>query len=196
MGMVCFDYDDDGDTDVFVCNDASGQFPVSERRARTLQEIGLLAGVAYDVNGNANGSMGADCGDYDNDGQLDLFMTDYSNESPVLYRNRGQGSFDDVTCSRGRKRHVSSRQLGQGLVDFDNDGDRDLFIACGHFMDNIHDIDDRTAFKVPNMLLMNTGDKRFVDVSKDAATDWPRWKAVTAPASTTWTTTATWTPSS
>ena len=51
-------------------------------------------------------------------------------------------------------------------MDFDNDGDRDLFIACGHLLDNIHVIDDRTAFKVRNILLMNTGDKRFVDVSK------------------------------
>ena len=110
--------------------------------------------------------MGTDCGDYDNDGHLDLFMTDYSNEVPVLYRNLGKGLFDDVTnagrAGRSAFPHVS---WGTGLVDFDNDGDRDLFIACGHLLDNIHFIDDRTAFKVQNILLMNRGNKSFVDVS-------------------------------
>jgi len=111
--------------------------------------------------------MGTDCGDFDNDGHLDLFMTDYSNEAPVLYRNLGQGLFEDATNAAGAASsafpHVN---WGNGLVDFDNDGDRDLFIACGHVLDKIQLIDDRTAFKVRNILLMNTGDKRFVDVSK------------------------------
>ena len=166
MGMVCLDYDEDGDTDVFVGNDAAANFLFQNDGRGKFTEVGLLAGVAYDGLGNANSSMGTDCGDYDNDGHLDLFMTDYSNESPVLYRNLGQGLFEDVTNVAGAGRsafpHVT---WGTGLVDFDNDGDRDLFIACGHLLDNIRFIDDRTSFKVRNILLMNRGDKTFVDVS-------------------------------
>jgi len=166
MGMICLDYDEDGDTDVFVGNDAAANFLFQNDGHGKFTEVGLLAGVAYDGLGNANSSMGTDAGDYDNDGHLDLFMTDYSNELPVLYRNLGQGLFDDVTNVTGAGRsalpHVS---WGTGLVDFDNDGDRDLFIACGHLLDNIHFIDDRTSFKVRNILLMNREAKSFVDVS-------------------------------
>ena len=166
MGMICLDYDDDGDTDIFVCNDHMPNFLFQNDGTGKFQEVGLSAGVACDRFGKANGSMGVDCGDYDNDGRLDLFMTDYSSEMPVLYRNLGGGLFDDVTATA----RISSRlfphvKWGTGLVDFDNDGDRDLFIACGHFMDNIQFIDDRTAVRVPNFLLMNTGDGMFVDVS-------------------------------
>ena len=166
MGMVCLDFDDDGDTDVFVGNDAAANFLFQNDGRGKFDEVGLLAGVAYDGLGNANSSMGTDCGDYDNDGQPDMFMTDYSNEPPVLYRNLGQGLFDDVTNLTGAGRsafpHVT---WGNGLVDLDNDGDRDLFIACGHLLDNIHFIDDRTSFKVRNILLMNQQARSFTDVS-------------------------------
>jgi hypothetical protein len=167
MGTVCFDYDDDGDTDIFVCNDAWPNFLYENDGAGRFRDVALIAGVAYDSKGNANSSMGADCGDYDNNGHLDLFMTDYSAEMPVLYSNLGHGFFDDATnvarAGRGAFPHVN---WGNGLVDFDNDGDLDLFIACGHFMDNIQHIDDRTACDVRNVLLMNTGDKSFVDVTE------------------------------
>ena len=166
MGTVSFDYDDDGDPDVFVCNDAKPNFLFQNDGRGNFTETGELAGVAYNYMGRTVSSMGADCGDYDNDGRLDLFVTDFSAEMPVLFRNLGNGSFQDVTNSTGAGRsaypHVT---WGNGFIDFDADGDRDLFIACGHFMDNIRYIDDRTAVKVPNILLMNDGRGRFLDVS-------------------------------
>jgi hypothetical protein len=166
MGTVCGDFDDDGDTDIFVCNDAVSNFLFQNDGRGTFKEVGILSGVAFDLHGSDNGSMGADCGDYDNDGQLDLFMTDYTGEMPVLYHNLGGGIFEDATSlARAGSLVFPHTNWGSGLVDFDNDGDRDLFIACGHFLDNIRDIDDRTAYHVRNHLLMNTGDKRFVDVS-------------------------------
>ena len=166
MGTVCLDFDSDGDTDIFVCNDAAANFLFQNDGQGRFSEVGLVAGVAYDLQGKENSSMGADCGDYDNDGHLDLFMTDYADESPVLYRNLGIGCFEDATnIARVGSAAVPHVNWGNGFVDFDNDGDRDLFIACGHFMDNIQYIDDRTACDVPNILLMNTGRGRFVDVS-------------------------------
>lgn len=169
MGMVCFDYDDDRDTDIFVCNDHRPNFLFQNDGEGRFKEVGLFAGVAFDRFGNENGSMGADCGDYDNDGRLDLFMTNYSSEMPVLYRNLGGGLFEDATAAaRISNRAYPHVTWGTGFVDFDNDGYRDLFIACGHFMDNIRFIDDRTAVRVPNVLLYNRGDGTFTDVSKAA----------------------------
>ncbi len=167
MGMICLDYDEDGDTDVFVCNDGTANFLFQNDGHGRFEEQGLLTGLAYNLRGQANGSMGADSGDYDNDGLLDLFMTDYTSESPVLYHNLPGGFFEDVTNAAGAGAAVSPHtNWGNGLVDFDNDGDRDLFIACGHFLSNIPEIDQRTGYRVLNCLLMNTGNRRFVDVSR------------------------------
>jgi hypothetical protein len=168
MGMVCFDCDDDGDTDVFVCNDESANFLFQNDGRGHFDEVALTAGVAYDFYGKANSSMGVDCGDYDNDGRLDLFMTDYQAEMPVLYHNLGDGFFEDATSAAAISPDLLPHvNWGTGLVDFDRDGDRDLFIACGHF-DEIEHIDDRTAFKVRNFLLENNGRGGFRDVSRES----------------------------
>jgi hypothetical protein len=113
--------------------------------------------------------MGVDCADYDNDGLLDFFMTSYSGELPVLYRNLGQGIFEDVTLRSGAGagclQHVN---WGTGFVDFDNDGDRDLFVANGHLQDNVEQYDDSTSYLARNVLLLNTGDGKFRDVSEQS----------------------------
>ena len=112
----------------FFQNDGSGKF----------REVGLLSGAAYNGYGDELGSMGVDCADYDNDGLLDFFMTSYQGELPVLYRNLGNGSFEDTTLSAGVGEKVRPYvNWGTGLVDFDNDGDRDLLIANGHLHDNV-----------------------------------------------------------
>ena len=166
MGIVAADFDDDGDTDIFVLNDVAENFLFVNDGSGKFEEVGLLAGVAYNVYGDELGSMGVDCGDYDNDGRLDLFMTSYQGELPVLYRNLGHGSFEDVTlhagAGAGSLAHVN---WGTGLVDFDNDGDRDLFIACGHLQDNVDLYDDTSSYLVQNILLENTGDGKFHDIS-------------------------------
>ncbi len=166
MGIVCFDYDSDRDTDIFICNDHRPNFLMRNDGKGHFQEVGLLAGVAFDGFGNQNGSMAVDCGDYDNDGRLDLFVTDYSSELPVLYRNLGDGLFEDATrAARIANTTFPHVTWGTGMIDFDSDGDRDIFVACGHFMDNIRFIDDRTQVQVRNILLQNIGDGTFRDVS-------------------------------
>jgi enediyne biosynthesis protein E4 len=166
MGTVCGDFDDDGDSDVFVCHDGAANFLFVNDGHGKFTESGLMAGVAYDFEGKDNSSMGVDCGDYNNDGRLDLFMTDYQVEMPVLYRNLGNGLFEDATSTAGITNDLYPHvNWGTAFADFDNDGDRDIFIACGHF-DRIEKIDDRTALKIPNFLLMNLGDGKFVNVSR------------------------------
>ena len=167
MGMVAADYDNDADTDVFVCNDVMGNFLFENDGSGKFDEVALITGVAYNYSGTWLGSMGVDCGDYDNDGLLDFFMTDYQAEMPALYRNFGQGLFEDATLeARAGIKAFPHVNWGAGFVDFDNDGDRDVFIACGHLQDNIELRDDTTAYRVRNILLLNTGNGKFVDVTE------------------------------
>ncbi len=167
MGVVAADYDDDGDTDVFVANDSSGNFLWENDGTGRFEEVGLLAGVACEGTGQRLGSMAAECGDYDNDGRLDFYVTSYQDQWASLYRNLGHGLFEDVTrrtgAGTGTFPHVT---WGAGLVDFDNDGHRDLYIACGHLYDNADLFNDTTSYEVRNLLLRNTGEGKFVDVSQ------------------------------
>ncbi len=169
MGIICFDYEEDGDADIFVGNDAMANYLFQNDGRGNFEEIGLLAGLACNDRGDENGSMGVDCGDFNNDGLLDLFMTDYTGEMPVLYRNLGHGLFDDATNAAGAGRAAFVHTTwGTGLIDFDNDADRDIFMACGHFLENIREIDNRAAYRAANLLLINEGRGRYVDVSPQA----------------------------
>jgi len=118
-GLATFDYDGDGLTDVYFLNGGTGKFV----------ESGLVRGVAYNYYGQANGSMGADCGDYDRDGWPDLFMTDYQNELPVLYKNLGNGFFEDFTLRTGAGAgSLPYVKWGTAFDDLDNDGRIDVVV--------------------------------------------------------------------
>ena len=166
MGTVCGDYDNDGDTDIIVGNDDWGNSLFRNDGAGRFDEVGLAAGIAYDLAGGAQSSMGVACADYDNDGWLDFHVTSYQHELATLYRNLGNGLFEDVTrVSRAQAGTLPHVTWGNGFADFDNDGDRDLFIACGHLQDNVELYDDSTSYHARNLVLMNTGDGKFVNVS-------------------------------
>jgi hypothetical protein len=170
MGVIACDYDDDNDTDVFVANDEMPNFLFRNDGRGHFEQLGVASGVAYNAAGLPQGSMGIECGDYDNDARLDFYLTSYQNEWATLFRNLGDGFFLDVTqptgAGAGTLPHVT---WGEGLVDFDNDGDRDLFIACGHTEDNIQQRDPSAAYRARPILLKNllreTGQARFVNVS-------------------------------
>ncbi|RMG01891.1 MAG: CRTAC1 family protein, partial [Planctomycetota bacterium] len=167
MGSICADIDNDGDQDIFVVNDVAGNFLYRNDGTGHFDEIALFAGLAYNGQGDETGSMGVDCGDYDNDGLADFCMTAYQGEMPVLYHNNGDGTFEDRTlvanAGDGCFPYVN---WGVGFVDLDNDGDRDLFIANGHLMDNIDLFDHSTAYKVRNVVLENDGTGRFRNISE------------------------------
>ena len=167
MGGVCADYDNDGDTDIYIANDEYANFLFKNDGTGKFEETGLIAGLAYDLHGDDQGSMGADCGDYDNDGRLDFYQTSYAEELTALYRNLGNDIFEDVTmltgAGAGTLEYVT---WGASLVDFDNDGDRDIFVACGHLQDNVELYNNNLTTLAPNVLLMNNGNGKFVDISK------------------------------
>ncbi len=168
MGTVCADYDHDGDTDIFVANDNAPNFLFANNGAGLFTECGTLAGIAYDFYGNEMGSMGVDCADYDNDGHLDFYVTSYQDQLAHLYRNLGDGFFEDKTLSSGAGAGTGGNVTwGNGFADFDHDGDRDLFVAVGHLDDNVAQWDQRTSYAAHNLVLMNLGNGRFVDISQD-----------------------------
>jgi hypothetical protein len=168
MGTVCGDYDNDGDTDIFVANDVMGNFLFRNDGMGRFEEVGLQAGVAYDYYGREQASMGADCGDYDNDGRLDFFVTSYAQELSTLYHNLGYGIFEDATITSGAGvGTLNDVTWGNGLIDFDNDGDRDIFIASGHVQDNVEKYDNRTTYRQRNTVQMNIGKGRFINVSQN-----------------------------
>jgi hypothetical protein len=169
MGTVCLDYDNDGDTDIYVANDMMPNFLWQNDGHGKFEEVGTLAGAAYNVHGDEMGSMGAGCGDYNNDGLLDLYVTTYQQQFPSLYKNLGDGLFEDVGFRSGASAGMGHTvQWGNGFADFDNDGDRDLFVALGHLEDNIEHWDKRASYLATNILMMNLGNGKFADVSDSA----------------------------
>ncbi len=171
MGVLAFDVDDDGDSDIVVANDQLPNSLLINDGHGVFSDEGIPSGIAFDRTGKANGNMGIECADLDGDGLVDLFTTTYQDEMPVLYKNLGNGLFLDVTnVARIDNSLFPHVNWGCGLVDFDNDADKDIFIACGHFMDNIQYVDDRTTVKVRNYLLQNDGHGRFTNITKDAGT--------------------------
>jgi hypothetical protein len=168
LGVVFGDYDNDGDPDAYIANDSTRNFLYRNDGAGHFLEDGLLAGVAFSADGQAEAGMGTDWGDFDGDGQLDVVVTNLDLETNSLYRNLGGGGFNDVTFAAGLG-EPSLLRVGFGInwADFDNDRDLDLFVANGHIIDNIAEFRDNIAYAQPNQVFENTG-REFVDVSTAA----------------------------
>jgi hypothetical protein len=148
-----------------VGNDTGANFVFQNDGTGKFEEVGLLSGFAYDGSGNPQGTMGVDCADFDNGGLLDVHVTTYENELPTLYKNVG-GFFEDVTTRTGAGMGtLAPVKWGNALVDFDNDGDRDIFIACGYLNVHIDRISNVAALLGKNRLLANSGAGEFTDVT-------------------------------
>jgi hypothetical protein len=172
MGIICADYDNDGHTDVFVANDHMRNFLFHNDGAGRFEEEALTAGTGYDAVGLMHGNMGVDAADYDHSGLLSFIVTAYQRDLTTLYRNLGGRLFIDVTRQAGTgSGTVNQVKWGVGFVDFDNDGYRDVFIACGHIDDNVESFDDTTSYRARNVLLRNLGNGRFADVSAQSGLD-------------------------
>ncbi len=165
LGVAFADYDDDGDTDIYVANDGTMNF-LYENRQGSFVEVGLESGTRYNSEGTAEAGMGVDFGDGDGDGDQDLFVTNFAFETNTLYRNEGQGQFRDGTTAANLATSTF-KPLGFGtkFFDYDNDGDLDLFVANGHVMDRIEEVEEGHTYAQANQVLGNDGKGRFTDVS-------------------------------
>jgi hypothetical protein len=132
LGVACADFDDDGWIDIYVANDAMANQLWINRRDGTFEDRAVLAGAAYNAEGLPEGSMGIAAGDYDNDGDEDLYVTHLPRETNTLYMNRRGGQFDDLTDqARLAAPSMPFTGFGTDWFDFDHDGWLDLFVANG-----------------------------------------------------------------
>jgi hypothetical protein len=192
MGIAVADYDDDGFPDLFVANDTMPSFLFLNNRNGTFTESAFERAVAFGERAEAVSGMGADAGDVDNDGRPDVFETALANESFPLFKNLGGASFEDVTARSGVGAATRPRSgWGNGIVDLNNDGWKDLFVACADVMDPAGAFRERVPMS--NAVLVNLKDGRFVDGGPTAGEAFARKAVHRAPPSATWTTTAAWT---
>ena len=169
MSVAFEDYDLDGWPDAFVTNDTEGDFLFRNLGNGGFQETGLLSGVAFASDGRPISSMGVDFRDYDNDGLPDIHVTALNRQTFPLFRNLGHGLFEDATARSGLHRMTVSRSgWANALVDFDNDGRRDLFVATSHVNDLAEQFEN-AKYEQPNALFRNEGKGTFEDISDRVA---------------------------
>lgn len=168
MGVAFADYDGDGFTDIFVSNDTFPNFLLHNNGDGTFTDVALEAGVAYNENGKTVAGMGTDFRDIDNDGRPDIFHAAMFGDSFPLYRNLGNGQFEDVTDRTGLTA-ITTRftAWGAGIFDFANDGNKDIFAAGSAILDNSMEVNHK-PYPLPNLLYRNLGNQVFKDVSAQA----------------------------
>jgi hypothetical protein len=166
LGVLWLDFDNDGDLDLYVANDAGASNLFENLGRGRFRDTGLVYGVAYGEDGSAEASMGVDGGDYDNDGDLDLIVTNFQNETNALYRNDGERGFSYESFAAGvGEPSLPMLAFGVGFLDYDNDGDLDLFTANGHVQDTLGRVDPGCPFAQSRQLYENRGDGTFHDVT-------------------------------
>jgi len=172
LGVAFADYDGDGFTDVFVANDGMQQYLFHNNGNGTFTELGLEAGAALSQDGRRLSGMGVVFQDYDNDGRPDVIVTELPREIYGVYHNDGDGSFSYRSLEAGLGALSSgSSGWGVGLEDFDNDGWKDLFVAQGHVLDNVEQIDPSLHYLEPPLLALNHNG-RFERVDAGTTAPW------------------------
>ena len=162
LGVITSDFDEDGLIDIFVANDSTPNFHYRNKGDGTFEETGFVAGTGVNENGSEQGSMGVTVGDYDHDGKLDLFVTNFADEYNTLYHNNGKNSFTDLSYA-AKVAAVSLPYVGWGtkFFDYNNDGWVDLFVANGHVYPQL------PGYRQRRLLHRNNRDGTFSEVSAD-----------------------------
>jgi hypothetical protein len=170
LGVLATDVNGDGWLDLYVANDGDpNQLWINQRGTGSFRDEALLAGVAVNRAGQAQGSMGVDTGDVDGDGDEDLFVTNLDNEGNALYLNVGNGLFEDRTVERGLFA-LGFTGFGTRLTDVDNDGWLDLLVVNGavrHISSQVNAADPY-PLRQRNQLFRNDAGRRFVDITARA----------------------------
>lgn len=164
MTAAWFDYDEDGKLDLFVSNDTSPNWLLHNKGDGTFEERATIAGVALGSDGTAMSGMGVSIGDYNNDGREDIFVVNYASEPKSIFRNLGNGAFQNDTYAA----NVASTNLqligfGFEACDYDLDGHKDLIVGNGHVLDRTDEKSNGSTYAQSQQLLYNKGDGKFAD---------------------------------
>jgi hypothetical protein len=168
MTVVAADFNNDGWPDIYVACDSTPSFLLRNNRDGTFSDIGLEAGVALNEDGNEQAGMGIGVGDFNLDGNLDILKTHFSDDISVLYRNNGKEYFDDVSVASGLGVETRFVGWGAGIVDLDNDGNPDLFIATGSTYPEVAEKLPAYPLKTPRVIFRNLGNGKFEELIDQA----------------------------
>src|SRR2546428_713810 len=156
---------DDGWLDLLVANASTPNYLYRNRGDGTFEDVSLASGFALNENGREQASMGIAVGDYDNDGRVDLYVTNFSDDYNTLYHNEGGGNFLDITFQLGLgEPTIPFLGWGAGFIDYDNDGRKDIFVANGHVYRSVDKTDWGTTWAQRPQLFRDLNGARFQEV--------------------------------
>ncbi|HWY21168.1 MAG TPA: CRTAC1 family protein [Candidatus Acidoferrum sp.] len=168
LSVSTLDFDEDGWPDIYVACDSTPSILYRNNHDGTFTDVAVTAGAAFNEDGREQAGMGSSIADYDGDGHLDIFKTNFSDDTSTLYRNNGDGTFTDATSAAGLGLYTQYLGWGTMFFDFDNDGWPDLILVNGHVYPEVDSQHLGSFYKEPRILYHNNGDGTFSDISASA----------------------------
>lgn len=168
FSVSTFDFNDDNWPDIYVACDSTPSILYRNNRDGTFTDVAVVSGAAFNEDGREQAGMGSTISDYNGDGLLDIFKTNFSDDTSTLYRNNGDGTFDDVTSAAGLGLYTKYLGWGTMFFDFDNDGWPDLILVNGHVYPEVDKQNLGSSYEEPRILYHNTGKGAFADISSSA----------------------------
>ena len=166
LGVSTFDFDDDGWVDLYVADDSSPAVLYRNNRDGTFTDAAVTAGCAYSQDGKPQAGMGVAIGDYDRNGTMDIFKTNFAGDTSTLYANSGDGFCEDRTFASGIGTNTRWLGWGAGFVDLDNDGWLDVFLVNGHVYPEVAQLKTEAGYKQRKVVYRNLGTGRLEDVTE------------------------------
>jgi hypothetical protein len=166
LGVSTLDFDNDGWVDLYVANDSNPSALYRNNHDGTFTDIGVTSGCAYSQDGKPQAGMGVAIGDYDRNGTMDVFKTNFAGDTSTLYANTGNGFCEDRTFAAGIGLNTRWLGWGTGWIDLDNDGWLDLFLTNGHVYPEVSQLKTEAGYKQRKVIYRNLGNGRFADISE------------------------------
>lgn len=166
LGVLVSDFDNDGWPDIYVANDSTSSALYRNNHDGTFSEIAIEAGVAYSADGKPQAGMGVSAADYDCNGAFDIVKTNFAGDTASLYRNNGNGTFEDQTFQSGLGRVTRFLGWGAAFIDFDNDGWADIILCNGHVYPEVGESATESGYKQRKVAYRNLRNGRFQEVSE------------------------------